>query len=154
MRRLRPLALQQKGWSQRGIAIALGVTEGAVSKRLKRARRYGSEALRHCRSPSRLGRLRDAPRRPLRLLERGAEALGYTRAVWTTTSVAPVIGCKFGGACRSARSSRSLRRLGWRVRYPLQRASPRDEAATAAWQTERRQAPKRRLLPEVALSCG
>lgn len=37
-RRLRAFELKQQGWNQREIANALGVTEGAVSQWMKRAR--------------------------------------------------------------------------------------------------------------------
>ena len=44
-RRMRALDLDRRGWKQRDIAVALGVTEGAVSRWLAAARRGGPEAL-------------------------------------------------------------------------------------------------------------
>ena len=41
-RRLRAFELKQQGWSQQRIAEALGVSKGAVSQWMKRARRRGS----------------------------------------------------------------------------------------------------------------
>ena len=41
VRRRRAWELKQQGWKQRDIAVALGVTEGAVSQWLKRAREQG-----------------------------------------------------------------------------------------------------------------
>lgn len=43
-RRLQAWSLKQKGWSQRQIAEALGVSEGAVSQWMTRARAAGPGA--------------------------------------------------------------------------------------------------------------
>ena len=51
-RRLRAWELFQKGWSQHRIAEALGVTKGAVSQWLSRARIQGPQALRHRKPPA------------------------------------------------------------------------------------------------------
>jgi transposase len=48
--------LKQQGWSQRQLAEAMGVSEGAVSQWMTRARHGGSEALRRRPPPG-------APRR-------------------------------------------------------------------------------------------
>src|SRR5262245_7649598 len=50
-RHLRAWHLRQQGWPQRQIAKALGVSEGAVSQWMARAREVGPEALRR-RPPS------------------------------------------------------------------------------------------------------
>jgi len=55
-RRLQAWQLKHKGWSQRQIAEALGVSEGAVSQWMARARNVGPEALRRRPPPG-------APRR-------------------------------------------------------------------------------------------
>jgi Winged helix-turn helix len=55
-RRLQAWKLLQQGWSQRQIAEAMGVSEGAVSQWMQRARAGGHDALRHRASPG-------APRR-------------------------------------------------------------------------------------------
>jgi transposase len=47
-RRFRAFELHQKGWKQKDIAEALGVTKGTVSQWLKRAKEGGIDALRHC----------------------------------------------------------------------------------------------------------
>jgi transposase len=46
-RRLQAWQLKHKGWSPRQIAEAFGVSEGAVSHWMTRARHGGLEALRH-----------------------------------------------------------------------------------------------------------
>ena len=44
-RRRRAWELSQQGWSQKQIAVALGVTEGAVSQWMKIGREQGEEGL-------------------------------------------------------------------------------------------------------------
>ena len=76
-RRLRAWALAQQGWSGRAIARALGVTPGAVSQWLKRAREGGAHALAHRMPPGSASKLTAAQKTQLvQLLEQGAEAHG------------------------------------------------------------------------------
>src|SRR5215213_8945872 len=96
-RRLRAWALHQQGWTGKTIAAALGVSKGAVSQWLKRAREGGAESL-YSQPPSgptpRLTteQLAQLPQ----LLGHGAEAFGFIGEVWTTKRVAAVIREKFG----------------------------------------------------------
>jgi transposase len=55
--RLRAWELHQKDWQQQAIAEALGVTQGAVSPWLKRAKEGGVEGLRHRPLPGAAPRL-------------------------------------------------------------------------------------------------
>ena len=71
------------------------------------------------------------------LLARGAEAYGFVGDVWTTPRVADVIEREFGVRYHPAHVSRLLRAVGWSVQKPIQRATQRDQAAIAAWYTER-----------------
>src|SRR5215204_5624710 len=113
-RRLRAWALQQAGWSGRAIACALGVTAGAVSQWLKRAREGGVQALRHRPSPGPEPRLTVGQRqRLLQILERGAEAYQFRGDVWTTKRVAAVIRQDFGVRYHPVHVSRVLRACGW-----------------------------------------
>src|SRR6476659_9256193 len=75
-RRLRAWELKEQGWSQRQIAAALGVSEGAVSQWLKRARTGGgAAALRHQPQPGRRPKLTVAQRAQIpALLVKGAES--------------------------------------------------------------------------------
>lgn len=138
-RRLRAWELRAQGWSQRRIASALGVTEGAVSQWMRRAREGGgAEALR--RRPPRGGqpkldrrRLADLPT----YLARGPGAYGFVGDVWTTHRVAVVIQREFGVRYHPAHVCRLLRLVGWSPQKPVARASQRDEAAIRAWLTER-----------------
>src|SRR4051794_26819845 len=97
-RRRRAWALKQQGWSQRRIAEALGVTEGAVSQWLKQAREGGGVAALRARvAPGPTPKLTAAQREQLpALLQRGAEHYGFIGAVWTTKRVAAVIQRHFG----------------------------------------------------------
>src|SRR5829696_238786 len=66
-RRLRAFALKEQGWKQKQIAEALGVTEGAVSQwmrraRMRRATEEGVEALKHKPPPGATPRLDDSQR--------------------------------------------------------------------------------------------
>src|SRR5260370_17363335 len=96
-RRLRALALHEDGWTGRAIAAALGVTPGAVSQWLKRAREGGAEALRPHPPPGPTRRLSAEPQAQLpTLLAKGAEAYGFLGEVWTTNRAAAVIPHEFG----------------------------------------------------------
>jgi transposase len=91
-RRLRALELKERGWKQTQIADALGVTEGAVSQWMKRAREEGAEGLRHKPPPGATPRLSEEARAKLpELLAQGAEAHGFRGEVWTCERVATLI---------------------------------------------------------------
>ena len=96
-RRLQAWHLKQQGWSQRQIAEALGVSEGAVSQWMTRAREGGPEALRHRPPPGAPRRLsaEQLARLPA-LLQRGPEAYGFRGHVWTRGRIAAVIRLEFG----------------------------------------------------------
>src|ERR671939_2175491 len=76
-RRLRAWELKQQGWSQQRIAEALGVSKGAVSQWMKRARQGGGvRALKRQPAPGAAPpRLSEEQRAEVpKLLERGAQA--------------------------------------------------------------------------------
>jgi len=108
-RRMRAWSLKQAGWKQTDIATALGVTEGAVSQWLKRAREQGVAALKSHPSAGPQPRL---TREHLRsLLAQGALVHGYHEAVWTSRRVADLIQQTFGVRYHRAHCSRLLRAL-------------------------------------------
>ena len=140
-RRLRAWELHRQGWTGRAIATALGVTPGAVSQWLKRARARGVAALRRRSPPGATPKLTTERRAALPgLLARGAEAFGFVGDVWTTKRVAAVIKREFGVSYHPAHVSRLLHAIGWSLQRPIRRASQRKEAAIATWQDERRPA--------------
>jgi transposase len=135
-RRERAWALKQKGWKQKDIAEALGVSAGAVSQWLKRAEEQGPEALRSQPRKGATPRLTaDQVAQLPALLKRGAEAFGFQGEVWTQPRVAALIQAQFGVAYHPSHVGRLLKRLGWSRQQPVVRASQRDEAAIERWRS-------------------
>jgi transposase len=137
-RRFRAWELHQAGWKQTAIADALGVSQGAVSQWLKRAKTDGVEALRSQPIPG-------APRRlsseqlaqlPSRL-NRGAEAYGFRGHVWTGGRVREVIRTEFGVLYSERQAERLLKQIGWSPQKPVRRARQRDEAKGASFKEDR-----------------
>jgi transposase len=122
--------LKQHGWSQRQIAQALGVSEGAVSQWMTRAREAGPEALRHRPPPGAPRRLSpdQLARLPARL-HRGPAAYGFRGALWTCTRIATVIRLEFGISYHPRHVGRLGKALRWSPQKPARRARQRDEAA-------------------------
>jgi transposase len=137
-RPLRAFELKERGWKQTEIADALGVTEGAVSQWMKRAREEGVEGLRHKPPPGAAPRLSEEQRAKVpELLERGAEAYGFRGEVWTCARVAEVIRREFGVLYHPAHVSRLVRKLGLSLHKPVRRADQRDEEAIERWKGNR-----------------
>jgi transposase len=137
-RRLRGWELMQRGWKQTEVAEALGVTQGAVSQWVKRARQGGVQGLRRRKACG--GQPRLSPQQkahiPL-LLEQGAESFGFRGDIWTCGRIAELIRRTFGVSYHPAHVSRVLRECGWSLQKPVRRATQRDEAAIERWKTER-----------------
>jgi transposase len=137
-RRMRAWELQKQGWTQQEIARAFGVTQGAVSQWLKKAREQGVQALKHKPRPGAKPKLSKEQLAQLpTLLEQGAEAFGFRGKVWTTKRVAQMIQQEFGVSYHPAHCSRLLRNLKWSQQKPIQKATQRDEAAIRAWKEQR-----------------
>lgn len=154
-RRFRALELPEAGWIGERIADALGVTAGAVSQWLARARVGGREALRTQPPPGPTPKL-TADQRAARpaLLARGAEAYDFVGDVWTAKRVAVVINRVLGVRDHPAQLSRLLRQVGLSVQQPVVRAHQRNEAQLAAWQAERWPAREAKPTPKAARSCS
>jgi transposase len=135
-RRMRAWELKQKGWKQKQIAEALGVSAGAVSQWLKHARVEGAEALRHHKGSGAKPRLTPEQVAQLpALLKRGAESFGFRGNVWTQPRVAAVIKREFGVSYHPSHVGRVLKGLGWSRQKPVERATQRNEAAIEHWRT-------------------
>jgi len=136
-RRLRAWELSQKGWKQKDIAEALGVSAGAVSQWLKQARAEGPEALRHRKGGGPKPRLSEEQVAQLpKLLAQGAEHFGFRGDVWTQPRVAVLIWREFGVSYHPAHVGRLLKRLRWSRQKPVARATQRNETAIERWRTE------------------
>ena len=155
-RRRRAWELRQAGWNQAEIAAALGVTRGAVSQWLTRARVEGvEEGLRAHPASGRPPKLTLEQRAQLpALLDRGAEAYGFRGQVWTCKRVGEVIRRTFGVTYDPAHVGRLLHTLGYRVQRPTERATQRDEAAIRGWWERRWPARKKRQPTRTGASSG
>jgi transposase len=142
---------KEQGWKPSASAAALGVTPGAVSQWLKRAREQGVEALRRHPAPGPQPKLSAERRAHIpALLERGAEAYGFRGQVWTCQRVAEVMRRPFGvthgpsgprqpaaAGPAAQRPASSVQRPASSVQRPVTRATQRNAAAIAAWWQER-----------------
>ena len=136
-RRIQAWRLKQHGWSQRQIAEALGVSEGAVSQWMTRARDVGPEALRRRPPPGAPRRLSPEPRARLpELLHRGPTAYGVRGELWTRSRVAAIIRLEFGVSYHPRHVGRLLDVIRWSPQKPARRARQRDEAAIAQWRAD------------------
>lgn len=137
-RRLQAWTLYQKGWKQKAIAEALGVSEGAVSQWLKKAKNLGIESLYHRKGGGPTPRLSQTQIAQLPdLLSLGAEAYGFRGDVWTRGRVGKVIHQVFGVSYSPGHIGRILKQIGWTRQKPITRASQRDEQAIERWRTEK-----------------
>lgn len=133
-RRFRAWELHQQGWKQRDIATALGVTDGAVSQWLSRARAGGVDDLRNRPRPGAPRRLTEQQRQRIAaLLARGAQYYGFLGDLWTSQRVAEVIERTFGVRYNVSHVRRLLYALGFSVQKPELKATQRDEAAITTW---------------------
>jgi transposase len=132
------LELKELGWKQTQIADALGVTEGAVSQWMKRAREVGVEGLRHKPPPGATPRLSEDERAKLpELLAQGAEAHGFRGEVWTCERVAIVIRREFGVSYHPAHVSRLLKALRQSLQKPQRLSEQRDEETIEHWKEKK-----------------
>ena len=137
-RRLRAWDLHQQGWPQKQIAVALGVSQSAVSQWIARGRADGPDALRNRSRPGAIPKLTQQQREQLPdLLKRGAQAYGFVGDVWTQARIASVIKREFGVSYHVDHIGRLLRSMGWSVQKPIERATERNDAAIESWRRER-----------------
>jgi len=137
-RRFRAFELKQDGWKQTDIAEALGVSEGAVSQWMKKAREEGKEALKTSPRPGRPPRLSDEERSEElpSLLEKGPEHFGFRGEVWTRKRVRKVIKEEFGVEYDVSQVGRILDQIGWSRQKPDHRSDKRDEKEIEEWKEE------------------
>src|SRR5436190_21266199 len=136
-RRKRAWELKEQGWQQKDIAVALGVSKGAVSQWMKRGREGGVESLKAHPPTGVKPRLSAEQKAQIpTLLARGAQAYGFRGDVWTASRVAEVIARTFGVRYHRDHVGRLLREAGWSRQQPIERATQRDEEAIKQWSLE------------------
>ena len=154
-RRKRAWELKEQGWQQKDIAVALGVSKGAVSQWMKRGRAGGVEALKAHPPTGVQPRLSAEQKAQLpALLAKGAEAYGFRGDVWTASRVAEVIFRTFGVRYHRDHVGRLLREADWSRQQPIERATQRDEAAIEQWAQERWPAIKKKPSRTTPRSSG
>lgn len=154
-RRKRAWKLKEQGWSQKKIAGALGVTEGAVSQWIKRGREGGEEALKARPVPGASSRLTQEQKAQIPgLLAKGAPAYGFRGEIWTASRVAQVIQQYFGVQYSRDHAGAILRKMGWSQQKPETRATQRNEQAIETWKTDRWEAVKKKPARKNAPSSG
>ncbi len=145
-RRIRAWELFQADWRQKEIAEALGVTKGAVSQWVRRAKEGGVESLRHRKPCGALPRLTPEQRAQIPgLLAQGAESFGFRGDIWTQPRVTEVIRRKFSVSYHPSQVGRILKDCGWSRQKPVRRAAQRDEEAILRWRQERWPQVKKKL---------
>ena len=126
------------GWQQNRIAEALGVTKGAVSQWLKKARDVPEQqqalALRIKKSTGRKPALTAQNRSELAaLVERGAEAFGFVGDVWTSHRVRIVARRELGIVVGLTTIKKFLHEAGYSVQKPEVRATQKNDKAVAGF---------------------
>jgi transposase len=135
-RRLRCLDLYKKGWRQRDIAEALGVTKGAVSQWVKIFKDLPeaeqAAALHIKKSTGRTPSIASEDRPKLvELVNKGAESAGFVGDVWTAPRVQSVAKRELGVRVGLTTIKKFLHSEGFSVQKPIVKATQQDEAAVA-----------------------
>jgi transposase len=111
-RRVKGLALYDRGFRQSEVAARAGVSRQAVSQWVAAWRRGGKAALARVRHPGRPPSLRRAQRAPLiAMLRKGAVARGYPDGRWTGRRVSDLIRKTFLVRVHPKHVPRMLRRF-------------------------------------------
>ncbi len=136
-RRLRAMALLDKGVSGVVVAKAVGATPGAISQWKARYQRAGPDALMAKSHSGPKPKLAAKQRKRLgRMLRQGACQHGYSTELWTLKRMGELIGSHFGVAYEQSGVWRLLRAMGWSCQKPERRARERDDEAVARWRSQ------------------
>lgn len=136
-RRLRAMALLDKGLSGVEVAKAVGATPGAISQWKARYQRDGPDALIAKPHPGPESKLTAKQRKQLgRMLRQGARKHGYTTELWTLKRIGKLIDRHFGVAYEQSGVWRLLRSMGWSCQKPERRARERDDEAIVQWRAK------------------
>jgi transposase len=133
-RRKRAWELKQAGWKQQDIAEALGVTEGAVSQWMKCGREGGEDALKAHPAQGARPRLTAEQRAYIpAVLAKGAPAYGFRGEVWNSRRLAVAIKQEFGVSYHPDHCGYLVRKMGYSMQKPVERATQRNERAIEHW---------------------
>jgi transposase len=133
-RRKRAWELKQAGWQQKDIAVALGVTEGAVSQWMKCGREGGEDALKAHPAKGARPRLTAEQRAHIpAVLAKGASAYGFRGEVWNSRRLAVAIKREFGVSYHPDHCGYLVRKMGYSMQKPVDRATQRNEQAIERW---------------------
>lgn len=143
--RRRCVALDQQGWKQVTIAQALGLTQGWVSRTLKKYRQQGHDALAWQKPPGATARLTDEQLAQLvQELNKGAEHHGFPGHIWTRPRVNEVIKKLFGVSYDPSQVGRLLKKVEWSRQKPQPKARQQNPQRVEQWRQE--------YLPELKKS--
>jgi len=140
-RRLQAVALYKKGWQQKIIAEALGVTKGAISQWVKKAQAVMDASL---EERARVLAVKKSTGRPpalsaeqcqqlVVLVERGAEAFGFVGAVWTAKRVQVVVRRELNVRVGLTTINKALHQEGFSVQKPQVQATQKRAAQVAGF---------------------
>ncbi len=136
-RRFQAWELYQRGWKQKDIAVALGITKGSISQWVKRAKEGGVASLRHRKPPGAIPRLSPEQKVQLTgLLAQGAESFRFRGDIWTQARVTAIIRRQFQVSYHPSQVGRILKECGWSRQKPVRRGAQRNEEAIQHWQEE------------------
>ena len=136
-RRKRAWELKQAGRTQKEIAEVLGVTEGAVSQWMKSAREGGKEALKAHPAKGVRPRLTAEQQAQIpAVLAKGASAYGFAGEVWNSRRLAVAIKREFGVSYHPDHCGFLVRKMGYSMQKPVERATQRNEKAIEHWKVQ------------------
>lgn len=136
--RRRCVELSQAGWKQLAIAQAFGLTQGWVSRTLKKYQEQGMTALQEGKRTGASTRLStDQLSQLVAELNKGALYHGFSGAIWTRPRVNEVIKKLFGVNYDPSQVGRILKKVGWSRQKPQRKARQQDPQAVVQWREER-----------------
>lgn len=143
--RRRCAELKEAGWKQVRIARALGLTEGWVSRTLRKYKQNGEAGLAWRKPHGPACRLTGEQLKELvQELNKGAQNHGFTGEVWTRARVKAVIEKLFGVSYDPTQVGRILKKAGWSLQKPTKKARQQNAQKVQQW--------KQQELPELKKS--
>jgi transposase len=137
-RRLRVLELYRKGWPQKTIAEALGITKGYVSRLIGRVKDLPeNEQAAALRIENRAGRrptfTQEDKRQILAIVERGAPTFGLPGEVWTLSRLRKVVRREVGLRVGQTWLWETLKEAGYSPQKPKRIAREQNDKAVAGF---------------------